>query len=239
MSQESIVAARPERSIDWERVELDYRAGIKTIRQIGHEHGITHGAVLKRARRDGWTRDLSRRIQEKADALVAKAAVSTLVTKERLEAERLVVDANAQAVAEVRLQHRKDIGRARRVATSLLSELEEQAGPENAALLMRLGDALEADAEIGKMAEAYKKVISLPTRVKTLKDLGEALRVVVTLEREAFGMDEKDASSEKDSLTALLHRISSGSSSALMPVSDVETSATPLRAVNDGDADDV
>jgi len=44
---------------DWERIELDYRAGIKTLRQIADEHGITHGAVNKRAKRDGWERDLS------------------------------------------------------------------------------------------------------------------------------------------------------------------------------------
>lgn len=37
-------------SPDWERIELDYRAGIKTLRQTAGEHGITHGAVNKRAK---------------------------------------------------------------------------------------------------------------------------------------------------------------------------------------------
>ena len=36
--------------IDWEKIELDYRAGIKTMRQIADENGITHGAVNKRAK---------------------------------------------------------------------------------------------------------------------------------------------------------------------------------------------
>ena len=44
---------------DWERIELDYRAGIKTLRQIADENGISHGAINKRAKRDGWERDLS------------------------------------------------------------------------------------------------------------------------------------------------------------------------------------
>lgn len=44
---------------DWEAIELDYRAGIKTLRQIAEENGITHGAINKRAKRDGWERDLS------------------------------------------------------------------------------------------------------------------------------------------------------------------------------------
>ena len=34
---------------DWERIELDYRAGMKTLRQIADEHGLTHGAINKRA----------------------------------------------------------------------------------------------------------------------------------------------------------------------------------------------
>lgn len=41
---------------DWQQIEIDYRAGIKTVRQIASEHGITHGAVNKRRLRDGWDR---------------------------------------------------------------------------------------------------------------------------------------------------------------------------------------
>ena len=49
---------------DWERIELDYRAGVKTLRQIAEEHGITHGAINKRAKRDGWARERVARQQE-------------------------------------------------------------------------------------------------------------------------------------------------------------------------------
>ena len=54
-------APAPAKAVDWERIELDYRAGIKTLRQIADENGITHGAINKRAKRDGWERDLSHR----------------------------------------------------------------------------------------------------------------------------------------------------------------------------------
>ena len=49
----------PKSGADWERIELDYRAGVKSLREIASEHGITEGAIRKRARRDGWERDLS------------------------------------------------------------------------------------------------------------------------------------------------------------------------------------
>mgnify|MGYP001581759619 CR=1 FL=1 len=42
----------------WERIELDYRAGIKSLRQIAAEQGISEGAIRKRAKRDDWSRDL-------------------------------------------------------------------------------------------------------------------------------------------------------------------------------------
>lgn len=42
---------------DWDLVEIAYRAGIKTLRQIADEHGVTHGAVNKRAKTRGWTRE--------------------------------------------------------------------------------------------------------------------------------------------------------------------------------------
>ena len=51
---------------DWERIELDYRAGVKTLRQIADEHGISHGAINKRAKRDGWERKKATRQQEPA-----------------------------------------------------------------------------------------------------------------------------------------------------------------------------
>lgn len=176
---------------DWEAIELDYRAGIKTLRQIAGEHGITHGAVNKRAKAQGWERDLSAKIQQKADALVSKSAVSTSVSTESKIAERQVIEANAEAVATVRLSHRRDIQRSRSIVMRLLDELELQTGPETVVLLEQLGDLMRSEDDKGqdKLNDLYHKLISLPGRAKTMKDLGESLRVLVTLERQAFGFD--------------------------------------------------
>ena len=181
---------------DWERIELDYRAGIKTLRQIADEHGITHGAVNKRAKRDGWERDLSEKIHAKADALVSKAAVSSEVSTDTRLREQAVVDANANAVADVRLAHRRDIRRARKLTNALLDELEQQTDPETLALLSQLGEMLcNPDEKTGrdKLNELYNAVISLPERSKTMKVLAESLQKMVDMERQAFGMDAKDS----------------------------------------------
>ena len=183
----------PAKPTDWERIELDYRAGIKTLRQIAGEHGISEGAIRKRAKRDDWTRDLSERIQDKAEQLVRKEAVRSSVRAESTVSERVLVEANAQAVADVRLAHRKDIHRARRLANALLEELEKQTGqvPE----LQELGELLRSPDERGtdKLNDLYQAIISLPERSKTMKVLADSLRITVDMERQAFGMDKDSA----------------------------------------------
>lgn len=185
---------------DWDRIELDYRAGIKTLRQIAEENGITHVAINKRAKRDGWTRDLSAKIQAKADELVTKASVTASVTKEARIAEKAVIDANAQAVADVRLAHRRDIHRARRLTNALLAELEQQT--EQVPELHALGELLRQpdDKGIDKLNDIYQAIISLPERSKTMKVLAESLGRLVDMERTAFGMDAKDKSPGVDPL---------------------------------------
>lgn len=189
---------QPKKQPDWERIELDYRAGIKTLRQIAEEHGITHTAVGKRAKREDWSRDLAAKIAAKADELVSRDAVSKTVSRESKVSEREAVEANAHAVATVRLAHRTDIRRARGITNALLDELERQTGLENAALLEELGELLRKPDDNGqdKLNDLYQKIISLPGRAKTMKDLGESLRVLVALERQAFGMDDKAAGSD-------------------------------------------
>lgn len=176
---------------NWEAIEFDYRAGIKSLRQIAGEHALSEGAIRKRAKRDGWERDLSAKIQAKADDLVRKQTVRSEVRAERAASERQIVEANAEAVATVRMSHRRDIQRSRSIVMRLLDELELQTGQENVVLLEQLGDLLRSEDDKGqdKLNDLYHKIISLPGRAKTMKDLGESLRVLITLERLAFGMD--------------------------------------------------
>lgn len=157
---------------DWSVIEADYRAGIKTLRQIGEEHGITEGAIRKRAKRDDWTRDLSERIQDKAEQLVRKQLVvrktqvrtkpESVPPREISPTERQLVDANAQAVADIRLAHRSDALRARTLASKLMAELE-------------------ADEEQARLHD----------KARTMKTLADALQTCIGIERQAYGMDAK------------------------------------------------
>ena len=70
--------------IDWEKIELDYRAGVKSLREIAAEHDISDGAIRKRAKRDDWSRDLSAKINAKAEDLVRKELVRSEVRTQNM-----------------------------------------------------------------------------------------------------------------------------------------------------------
>lgn len=182
-----------KRQIDWEKIELDYRAGIKTLRQIADEHGISHVAINKRAKKDDWIRDLSAKIDKKADELVTKELVTNLVTKEQKIAEKQIIDANAQAIAEIRLSHRKDFVRFKNTIENLQKELDE---------LNKLKDP-----------------DNLALRTKVLKDLTDTHAKLVALERQAYNMDKEQVQTA-DPLTELITTIAKTNKSTFGVVSD-------------------
>lgn len=204
--------------IDWEKIELDYRAGIKSLREIADEHGISHVSINKRAKRDDWVRDLSAKIKAKSDNMVTKSLVTSLVTSEKRISEKEIIDANAQAITNVVLDQRTDVQRAMRVTNALFEELENQVGIENALQLEQLGELLRSEDDKGRDAlnDIYHKIISLPGRVKAAKDLGDNLKTLVMLQRHILKIDEQTSSS--DALADLLNRIAQSNNSALSPI---------------------
>lgn len=190
--------SKPTRSnADWERIEQDYRAGVKSLREIAGEHGITEGAIRKKAKKDSWERDLAEKIQQRAEALVRNEEVRKQVRTEeaahRKTTERQIIEANAEAVANVKSAHRRDIGRARSIVNALFDELEGMVGDEKVALLEQLGEMMFNPDQYGKdkLNDLYHQIISLPGRSKAMKDLTASLQSLVGLERTAYGMDDK------------------------------------------------
>jgi hypothetical protein len=180
-------AAQAPKRTDWERIESEFRTASQSVREIAVAHGITEGAIRKRAKRDGWERDLSAKVRAKADALVRKELVRNEVRTET-PTERESVEIGAQVEARIRIAHRSDITRMRVLVIRLLAECEaESADP---LLFADLGELMKKPDERGvdKLNEVYMKTISLPQRIKGVKELAEALKVLIGLEREAYGI---------------------------------------------------
>ena len=192
------------KKVDYARIEPGWRAGILSPRQLAAQYTeetgdpVSHAAIVNHFKKAGIDRDLAAKIRAKADAMVTQAMVTGKVTPQPAVPERQVIEDNATQIASVRISHRKDIARARSVAANLLTELELQTGPDAAAILADLGELMRSPDDKGqdKLAEIYQKVISLPGRVKTMKDLGDSMRVLIGLEREAYGIEGDDDKSQ-------------------------------------------
>lgn len=174
---------------------------MRSVREIASIHGVSHTGINKRAKAEGWLRDLSAKIKAKAEAKVSRALVSKEVSTEARLLESEVVEANAHAIAEIRLAHRSDIRRGRELVLGLLTELEGQT--VNRDLFEKLGELMAQPDENGRdrLNELYHKVVGLGGRVSNVKALTEALKNLVGLEREAWGLNT--AEPPKDDATRL------------------------------------
>jgi hypothetical protein len=178
---------------DWTLIQADYRGGIKALRTIAEEHGISHTAINKRAKREGWLRDLTAKTRARADALVYKAAVSTPVSTPEGPSELATIEANATLQYQVRIAHRKDIALCRRMWEQLITELQGIAlSPSRIEQLgASLGDQLTGK-ERGELVTTLKRVTSLSARISSFRIAVDTLERLIRLERQAFGISTEE-----------------------------------------------
>lgn len=196
---------------DWEAIERAYRAGVLSVREIASAHEVSHTAINKRAKREGWDRDLKAKIKAKADALVSKREVSTEVSSKQAETERQIIELNAEVIANIRMAHRGDISRGRRLTNKLLDELEslteEQGTIKELIEQLKDGDHEDGEAMADVLALA-KKMSALPARTKTMRELAETLKTLVALERQAYDLDVKQGGTDEDAISKLMDELS-------------------------------
>ena len=198
------MAKRP----DWEAIESAYRAGVMSIREIASQYEITHQAISKRAKKEGWERDLKAKVKARAENLVAKREVASLVGTEKAISERQLIEANAEVIANVRMEHRGDIRRARELTNNLFDELSAECADVPA--LRKLGELMFSPDDNGrdKLNEIYHSIISLPERVKSAKSLSETFKNLVGLERQAYGLDDVQPNKTASQLSELMDDLS-------------------------------
>jgi len=185
------------KKVDYERIEPEWRAGVKSPAQLAAEYtevtgvSVSHAAIIKHFKKIGIPRDLVAKVRAKADSMVMESMVTGKVSSETIKRDADVIEANAQAIANALLSHRKDIARNRGLANKLLTELEAQV--DNPEEFEKLGELMYSpdDKGMDKLNDLYKKVTSLPSRIDSAKKLGETLKVLIALEREAYGVDKE------------------------------------------------
>jgi len=191
----------PDNLIDWEMVEKAYRLGQATLRQMAAEFKVQPSAISRKAAKDGW-------VQDKRSAVRALSEQQLLLSNTHKATEKATpTQHDIEVAAEIRtniiLGHRRDIPAARALAVTMLGELRLQT--DGMELLAQLGELMRDPKKKDKRADLYDKVISLGGRSSTLKSLAESLRLLVSLERQAFGIDEAPDEAPDDVLLKAIY----------------------------------
>lgn len=185
--------AAKAKPVDWVLVEGEYRAGMLTDRQIGKQHGVSHGAVQQRAKKDGWTRDLTQRIEKRREAKLARAALAKKGSQLGESGEHQVVEANATLQTNIVLKHREDIQALRTAVAAMSGELGALANTDLQNALELVLD--EKTKDVGEkraaaLEKAYHAAMALGSRAGAGQKLAAALGVLIEKERQAFGIDK-------------------------------------------------
>lgn len=167
--------------IDWERIERLYVAGQMTIRQIAEECNVTHQSITKKAKAEGWQRNLDDAIKTRTKAKIAQIDIAHIVEQSAQEnaqqsartLKRAIEEASDVAAGTI-VRHRADIRLCTDRAREIESLLEEHMGKAD-----NLGDVVRA-------AQAFKSLV-------------DARAKLIDKEREALGIQ----SGEKDEVGSL------------------------------------
>lgn len=197
MKTPTITEKRPR--ADWEAIERDYRAGVLSVKEMGRVYGLSDVAIHKRAKKEGWTRDLSFKVQNKVrDALVRQEMVSAGLPPYDPQTENQIVDnAAAQVVAVIR-GHRASIQRLTSVAESLLAELSDQT--INREAYAELGELLRSDDPNmqDRRNDLYNKIISGSSRIDGIKKLSDTIKNIIQLDRQAYNISDHEEDPNKN-----------------------------------------
>lgn len=186
---------------DWEAIEREYRAGQLSVSEIGRQHGVSHTAINKKAKAQGWTRNLAAKVKEAVSARLVSDGVSSSNARETIEAA-------AARVVEVVRSHRNDITQGRTLAQALFNELAEGTDPENREAIEEAIEAETSGDRDTKRRNMMLRAVALPSRASVLLSLSSAVKNFIQLERQAFNIDGSPDDDDQSAVERSVNEIS-------------------------------
>jgi hypothetical protein len=172
------------KNIDWRAIKGEYRGGQLSIREIARQYKISDAAIRKRARAEEWERDLADRVREEARNKLIRCQVASPMCEERElcseEEDREIVESAANRAVGIIKLHRKDakvqLNILRRCTNILKGRLEGE----------------EATLEASLDLEGLRDISQVN------KNASSALKNLVYIERQAYGLDTHDREGVQD-----------------------------------------
>jgi len=194
--------------VDWDAIEPHYRAGIRTLKDMGAEFGVSDAGIFKHAKKFKWTRNLAGKIKALAEAKVSALEVNNEVNKKKAltEAERIEVDSTK--IATVCFNERKDLTDVRDLYRGLFEEFRSLCeGREDIIKLKELVN--DPDITPSMAIDTFNKVVSFTGRIDNGKKLVETMKVLFELERKIFKLDTAEEEAD-NKFTDIVRRVVNG-----------------------------
>ncbi len=177
------------RQTDWEALEVDYRAGVASIRELARQYDVSDTAIRKKAKADGWERDLTEKVHERVRSKLVRAEVRALNAREPVRTDAEIIEAAAETAVQVVQIHRRDVRNGRLICAALFAELQDTSA--NREIIAESIDSETQDDSSPTRRNQMMKAISLPTRARAMLDLSAAMKNLVAVERQAFNLNDK------------------------------------------------
>lgn len=165
--------------LDWEVIEREYRAGQLSIRELARQHGCTDGAIRKRAKAEGWQRNLASEVRKRVREKLVRTHVRTCRDADIIEE---VAERGAQAVTLMRA----DIARLRELEQTLIAELVDKNKPPQKTWVGQFQGAV--------VTQTMELTVS--ERSAAAANLAQVVHKRIALERQALNLDDDEAGAE-------------------------------------------
>ena len=164
--------AGKRKQIDWEPIKKEFCAGQLSIKEIGRRHDCSDTAIRKKARQEGWQRNLADKVREKVREKLVRSEV-----RDQNANEDEIVDEAATRGFQVVISHRKDIRALRELEAKLIDELQNN--PTKLYITQYQGGIIE-------------KVVDLTAaeKAQAANNLANVQFKRIHLERRAFNLDD-------------------------------------------------
>ena len=177
-----------KRKLDYISIGRDYAAGVLSVCEIARRNNCSEAAIRKMAKVNGWERSLTNKVRDaiklklvKVDAAEARAASCPLPP------EREIIDGASETGVQIIQFHRAGIRQCRAAAETLLAQVNEAMGTRQ-----ELEDLIKEETG-AKRTNWMFRAVSIPQHAAVVRDLAQALKSLVPLERQAYSLNDVPA----------------------------------------------
>jgi hypothetical protein len=133
---------------------------------------------------------LSEKVKEAVRNKLVRSEVRTPNVREPVRTDAEIIEAAAETAVQVVQIHRRDVRNGRTICAALFAELQDTSA--NRELIAECIESETQDDLSPNRRNQMLKAVSLPTRARAMLDLSAAMKNLVTVERQAFSLDDKD-----------------------------------------------